>query len=93
MSDTPRGPLDKLPAPIRHLLIAVVPLLLAWIGTDVVPALHDRPALAGALAVLVQLATLYATPLTRQYGPQPGTSAWDAEPIPAGPPAEDDPVG
>ena len=63
-----RGPLDRLPAGARHLLLAVLPLVLTWIGTDVVPAFDGRPVLAGALAVLVQVVTLWATAATRQYG-------------------------
>lgn len=65
---TTLGPLDRLPAGARHLLLAVLPLVLTWIGTDVVPALHDRPVLAGVLAVVVQAVTLWTTPATRAYG-------------------------
>lgn len=62
------GTLDRLPTPAQHLLIAVVPPLLAWIGTDVVPALQGRPGLALVLALLAQVVGLWVTPVTRDYG-------------------------
>ena len=59
---TTSGPLDRLPAPARHLLLAVLPVVLAWVGTDVVPALEGRPGLAGVLAVTLQAVALWVTP-------------------------------
>lgn len=65
--------LDRLPRIWRHLLIQALAALLAWLGSDVVPWLRDRPdgwvALAGVL--LGQL-LLVVTPLVRYLEPGEG---------------------
>jgi hypothetical protein len=58
--------LDRLPPVWRHLLIALVPALLAWAATDLIPSLP--PGAAAVLAPLVSVLVLIVTPLTRQYG-------------------------
>ena len=87
---TTLGPLDRLPASVRHLLLAGLPVLLGWLASDVVPALQDKPGLAMALAVAVQAVTLWFTTVTRQYGagqPRP----WDDQADPDAPEDEDAP--
>ena len=60
--------LDKLSASVRHLILLVVPVVLAWVGTDIVPQLKDKPGLAGVVAIALSVAVTWLTPLTRQYG-------------------------
>jgi hypothetical protein len=60
--------LDKIPAPARHLLLALAPVLLGWASAEGLPWLQGQfPAWAGVW-VVIQQAVLWATPLTRQYG-------------------------
>jgi hypothetical protein len=61
--------MDRLPAWLRTLLYQVIPVVLGWLATDIVPALQHRNPLIGALAavVLTQL-VLWLTPATRQFG-------------------------
>ena len=84
---TTQGPLDRLPASARHLLLALLPVLLTWLGTDVVPALQGRPGVAGVLAVALQAVLLWGTTATRQYGAGQDRP-WDTEPDPT---ADDEP--
>ena len=60
--------LDRLPTPVRHLLLALAPVVLGWLLSDVVPALNDRWPAAAALWLVVQQILMWALPLTRQYG-------------------------
>lgn len=63
------GVLDKLPPFIRHLVIAVLPVLLAWVASDVIPTLQGKEGLAGLLAVVLGAALAVLTPwVTTQYG-------------------------
>lgn len=67
------GPLDRLPAWARHLLLMLAASLLAWAGTDLVPLLRDQGGLWAALGVPLVLLLLNAgTGLTRQYGARSG---------------------
>ena len=63
-------------APVRHLTLLLLSVVLGWTGTDLVPILRETPGY-GALAAGV-VATLLAvlTPLVQSYGvgaaPRPG---------------------
>jgi hypothetical protein len=59
--------LDKLPAEVRHSLIALAAALVAW-ATTTVPALDLPQPLPVLLGVVVTMAATYLTPLTKQYG-------------------------
>lgn len=59
---------DKLPPFARHLLLAAVPVVLAFTGDEVVPGLKGKPGLAGAVGVILTMALAILTPLTAQYG-------------------------
>lgn len=61
--------LDNLPTYLRDFLFIVVPVVLGWLATSVVPALsHDNPAVGIALAAVVSALAAWLTPLTRAYG-------------------------
>lgn len=61
--------IDTWPAPLRHLFLVVFPIVLGWVGSDVVPVLKDRnPLIATLVGALVVALLGWATPLTRQYG-------------------------
>lgn len=58
----------KWPAPVRHLLAILLGVILAWLGTDILPVLEDMPG-SGALAAGLLTAFLaYVTPLVSSYG-------------------------
>jgi hypothetical protein len=59
----------ELPAPFRHLLLALAGVGLAWGGTDVVPFLNNQSNVMGAVSAAAVTAFLaYATPLVSSYG-------------------------
>ncbi len=64
--------LDKLPAWARHLVLMIAPVVLAWIASDVIPALETGSsrdkAIAYGLGLLITIGLAWLTPLTRQYG-------------------------
>jgi hypothetical protein len=61
--------LDSLNPGIRHLILAVVPVILGVLSTDFVPQLQSvNPFVATVAAALVQQALLYFSTLTTQYG-------------------------
>lgn len=61
--------LDNLPTYVRDFLFVVVPVVLGWLATSVVPALsHDNPLVGVGLAALVAALTAWLTPVTRAYG-------------------------
>jgi len=60
--------LDSLPPLARHLVLMLAACLLAWLGSDVVPFLHDKGGLAAAVGAFLVAALAVLTPLTRQYG-------------------------
>lgn len=60
--------LDKLPASARHLLFLLLPVLLAWASSDLLPVLEGRFPQWGIIWAAVTQGLLWATPLTRQYG-------------------------
>lgn len=64
--------LDKLPAWARHLVLMLAPVLLAWIASDVIPALQTQGGnaalVAAALGVAVSYGLMWLTPVSRQYG-------------------------
>ena len=57
--------LDKLPAELRHGLILTAGALLTWAGTAVTSLPSPLPEIGG---VLISLAVLYYTGITKQYG-------------------------
>jgi hypothetical protein len=60
--------LDRLPAAARHLLFLLLPVLLAWASSDLLPVLEGQFPEWGMIWAVVTQALLWATPLTRQYG-------------------------
>lgn len=61
--------LDGLNPAVRHLVLMVLPILLGWAATDLVPALQGANPVVGAVAgVLLSALLAWLTPLTRQYG-------------------------
>lgn len=57
--------LDYLPTPVRHAVLMIAGILLTWAASKVT----DLPApLPEVGAVIVGMASLYLTNLTRQYG-------------------------
>jgi hypothetical protein len=59
--------LDKLPAAVRHALIALLATLLAW-GADALPNLSLPPIATAVLTPLLAILIAWITPLTHQYG-------------------------
>jgi hypothetical protein len=58
-----------LPAPVRHIVLLLASVLLAWGGSDVVPFLQNQSNVLGAVSAAAVLAFLaYATPLVASYG-------------------------
>lgn len=58
-----------LPAPVRHLVLLVASVLLAWAGTDVVPFLQNQSNVLGSILAAALLAVLsVVTPLVSSYG-------------------------
>ena len=62
------GPLDQLPPFLRHLLIALAPIVLTEASTTWIPVLRDRWGATGVGSVIVTLLVLITSTLTRQYG-------------------------
>jgi hypothetical protein len=60
--------LDNLHPAVRHLILLLAPVILAWASTEAVPALADALPQAAVLWSLVTQLLLAVTPLTRQYG-------------------------
>ena len=60
--------LDRLPAPLRHLIIALISALLAWASTDLIPVLGKQGGTAALIGALMTEVLLVVTPLVRQYG-------------------------
>jgi hypothetical protein len=59
----------RLPAPVRHSILAVASILLTWGATDVVPFLNDQSNVLGAVAAAALMAVLgVLTPLVNSYG-------------------------
>lgn len=64
-----RGSLDALNPGVRHLILALVPVILGVVSTDFVPQLQSvNPFVATLAAALVQQVILYFSTLTTQYG-------------------------
>ena len=59
--------LDRIPAPMRHLIIMLIAALLGW-AADNVAHLNLDPIVASLAGVVIGTAILWITPLTRQYG-------------------------
>lgn len=57
-----------LPAPARHLILAVAACLLSWAGTDAIPALSGQTGAASLLAGVVAALLAASTPLVQSYG-------------------------
>jgi uncharacterized membrane protein (DUF441 family) len=59
----------QLPAPVRHAVLLVASVLLAWLGTDVVPLLQNQSNVTGAVLAAALTAVLaVVTPLVTSYG-------------------------
>ena len=58
--------LDKLPASVRHSLIALAGALVAW-GAESIHSLNLSPAVASIVGAGVTSLTLILSPLTQQY--------------------------
>lgn len=64
-----KNALDKLPIQVQHLLLVLVPVLLGWAGSDLVPWVKDQsPTVAYLLATVLTLATTWFTKITTEYG-------------------------
>lgn len=64
-----KSALDKLPIQGQHLVIAILPVLLGWAGSDLVPYFQDKnPTVAYLVGVLLTIATAWATKVTTAYG-------------------------
>lgn len=61
--------IDTWPPLLRHLLFAVAPVALAWLGTDLVPYLKGQPGYGALAGIAVTMLIAYLTPLVKQYGP------------------------
>lgn len=71
-----------LPAPVRHLALLLVSVLLSWAGTELLPVLHDQSNLIGSLVAGLLAAVLaVVTPLVNSYGVG---KVPEARPTPAG---------
>lgn len=58
-----------LPAPVRHLVLIAAGVLLAWLGTDIVPFLQNQSNIVGAVTSAALTAVLaVVTPLVTSYG-------------------------
>ena len=60
--------LDKLPAWARHLIIALLPGVLVFVGSTVIPGLTAQGGAAATVAGLLTVLVMMLTPLTHQYG-------------------------
>ena len=60
--------LDRLKPLVRHLLILLSTVVLAWVTQEVVPDLQDQGGTAALAGGFITALLLYLTPLTRQYG-------------------------
>jgi hypothetical protein len=61
--------IDTWPASLRHLFLIILPVILGWVSSDVIPPLKDRNPLVATLVGAAVVAILgWITPLTRQYG-------------------------
>lgn len=59
--------LDKLPAEVRHAIIALAAALIGW-ATTALPMLNLPAPLAAIAGAVITIGTIYLTPLTKQYG-------------------------
>jgi hypothetical protein len=65
----------KLPAPVRHVILLALSVVIGYVGTDVVPDLSDRSPVVGVLAgALVTAVLAIVTPLVSSYGVGAGTA-------------------
>lgn len=60
--------LASLPAPLRHLVLAVISLTLGWVSADLIPALNDQAGYGVLVAGLIAAVLAYVTPLVNSYG-------------------------
>lgn len=64
--------MDSWPAWLRHLVLMVAPVVLAWAASDLVPALQNKGGtaalVAAGLGVAISYALMWLTPVNRQYG-------------------------
>lgn len=58
----------RLPAPARHLTLAILTVLLTWAGSDVIPALQGQTGGAALVAGLLAAGLAVLTPLVNSYG-------------------------
>lgn len=55
-------------APIRHIILLVLSVVLGWLSTDIVPWINDNPSLGVVVGGLVASVLAYITPLVNAYG-------------------------
>jgi hypothetical protein len=60
--------MGTLPAPVRHLILALLAVLLSWAGTDAIPWLRGQTGYGALLAAVVAALIAYFTPLVQAYG-------------------------
>lgn len=60
--------MDRLPTPVQSLITALVPLLVTWATTDLLPWAAAHPEATGAGALATWLALLGGTRLTTTWG-------------------------
>jgi hypothetical protein len=60
--------MSNVPAPIRHIILLLISVGLAWIGTDIIPWLKGQTGWGLLAAALVSVLLAYFTPLVQAYG-------------------------
>jgi hypothetical protein len=60
--------MTTLPAGFRHLILAVLTVLLTWGGTELVPFLRGQTGYGALLAAVLAALIAYFTPLVNSYG-------------------------
>ena len=60
--------IDRIPAPILHLLLPLLAVVLGWLASDALPWLNGKWPAYSLIWIAVQTVALALTPLTRQYG-------------------------
>lgn len=64
-----KNALGQLPIQGQHLVLALVPVLLGWVGSDLVPYFEGKnPTVAYLVGVLLTIGTTWLTKLTTDYG-------------------------
>lgn len=77
-----KGPLDRLGHGLQALILLAAPSVLAWVGTEGLPALREQYGATTAGAVALAFASLLLTTLTRKFGR--GAGATEVTVMPSG---------